>query len=133
MANADTRGGWRQEGERYAYTQPSTEAWEHLRADLHLGQRLTGTVVWVPRPGAIGVGVDLDLAVGGFVDVLLLPSDPACWPRQRTTADFYIWWIDERPQIRLIAADPAHRREDFDTWLHDHHGPAVDAFLHHSS
>jgi hypothetical protein len=66
--------------------------------------------------GAIGVFVDLGLAVGGFVDVLMLPFDATQWPTVGTVAEFEIWWMDERPQIRLKPIDPAYLREDFGTW-----------------
>jgi hypothetical protein len=71
----------------------------------------------------------VDLPVGGFVDVLLLPRDPERWPAEHTQHDFYIWWMDERPQVRLVAADPRYRREDFETWVQDQPSPAAQAFL----
>lgn len=92
------------------------ESWRELRPRLRLGQRFTGTVVWVPRPGAVGVGVDLGLAVGGFVDVLMLPCDVARWPIVGTVAEFVVWWFDERPQIRLKPVDRRFLRDDFDAW-----------------
>lgn len=48
--------------------------WERIRGSLRYGQVVRGTVVAVPRPGAIGVFVDIGRGVGGFVDVLLLPE-----------------------------------------------------------
>jgi hypothetical protein len=93
--------------------------------------RLTGTVVWVPRPGNIGIGVDLELPVGGFVDALHLPHDLKRWPTVGTVTDFAIWWMDERPQIRLMPADPGYRREDFTTWLADQDTVAATAFRDH--
>jgi hypothetical protein len=36
--------------------------------------------------------------------------------------------MDERPQIRLIPADPRYRREDFTTWVQEQATPAADAF-----
>jgi hypothetical protein len=35
-----------------------------MRPQLRLGQELTGTVAWMTRPGATGIGVDLDPAAG---------------------------------------------------------------------
>ncbi|GAA3442749.1 hypothetical protein [Planomonospora venezuelensis] len=99
-----------------------------MRPRLRLGQRLTGTIVWVPQPGVTGIGVDLGLPVGGFVDVLHLPRDPARWPATGTITGFVIWRMDERPQIRLMPADPAYRREDFTAWLRRQHHPAADVF-----
>ncbi len=93
------------------------DTWDRLRSNLVLGQRLTGTVALIPRPGTIGIFINLGLPVAGFVDVLLLPDGASRWPAQGTTADFLVWWMDEkRPQIRLVPADARYRREDFDTW-----------------
>ncbi|WP_185032732.1 hypothetical protein [Actinomadura coerulea] len=108
---------------------PDSAEWPRLWSRLQLGQPLTGTVAWVPRPGAIGVGVDLGLPVGGFVDVLHLPLDRARWPAKGTTTDFTIWWMDERPQIRLMPADPRYRREDFDDWVRHQNTVAAKVFL----
>ncbi|MFJ8960287.1 hypothetical protein ACIRG5_12960 [Lentzea sp. NPDC102401] len=74
-----------------------------------VGQRLTGTVVLVPRPGTIGVFVDLGLPDTGFVDVLRLPHDPDRWPRVGTVSTFEVVWITDRRQIRLAPLDPAYR------------------------
>jgi len=74
-----------------------------------VGQRLTGTVVLVPRLGSIGVFVDLGLPDIGFVDVLRLPHDPERWPRVGTVTTFEVVWITDRCQIRLAPLDPAFR------------------------
>lgn len=95
----------------------SMEEWEETRRRLHFGQRVSGRVVQVPRPGTIGVFVDIGLVVGGFVDVLLLSEDAARWPTEGTEAEFEVWWVDERPQIRLKPVDTRFLREDFDEWL----------------
>lgn len=63
-----------------------------------------------------GIFVDLNLPVVGFVDVLLLPHDAGRWPETGTETDFEIWWMDERPQIRLKPVDSAYLRDDFDSW-----------------
>lgn len=116
--------GW--QGDRY---EPADqETWDRLRADLALGQVLTGTVVWAPARGGAGIGVDVGLAVGGWVDVLQLPRDTTKWPSAGTVTEFWIWWMDERPQIRLLAVDPAYRVEDFDTWLADQDTHAAEVF-----
>ncbi|MFC8720486.1 hypothetical protein [Kitasatospora sp. NPDC057198] len=87
--------------------------WAEIRRGLRFGQRLRGTVTAVPRPGAIGVFVDVGLPVGGFVDVLLLPLDAERWPREGDEVEFEVWWADERPQLRLKPADPRLLSEDF--------------------
>jgi hypothetical protein len=95
----------------------SMAEWEETRRRLHFGQRVSGRVAQVPRPGTIGVFVDIGLVVGGFVDVLLLPEDADRWPTEGTEAEFEVWWVDERPQVRLKPVDPRFLREDFDEWL----------------
>ncbi|MFE1315572.1 hypothetical protein [Streptomyces sp. NPDC058755] len=67
----------------------------------------------MPRPGAIGIFVDIGLDVGGFVDVVLLPRQEELWPAEGTVADFEIWWADSRQQIRLKPSDPRYLRRDF--------------------
>lgn len=87
--------------------------WTVIRGGLRFGQEFTGTVVKVPRPGAIGVFVDIGLPVGGFVDVLYLPMEAERWPAEGTVARFEVWWADpKRQQIRLRPVDPAWLRED---------------------
>ncbi|MFF4353784.1 hypothetical protein [Streptomyces sp. NPDC001530] len=90
---------------------------------------MTGTVVRVPKLGAIGIFVDLGLPVGGFVDVLLLPRDPARWPEEGTVTDFEIWWMDERPQIRLKPVKSAYLLEDFDSWVAQQNSVAAKQWL----
>ncbi|MFE2100825.1 hypothetical protein [Streptomyces sp. NPDC059468] len=87
--------------------------WERIRRSLRFGQAFRGTVAKVPRPGSIGIFVDIGLAVGGFVDVLLLPEQEDLWPAEGTVADFEVWRADSRQQIRLKPSDPRHLRSDF--------------------
>ncbi|WP_331769564.1 hypothetical protein OG948_38085 (plasmid) [Embleya sp. NBC_00888] len=89
------------------------EEWRRIRRGLRFGQRFLGTVVGVPRPGAIGIFVDIGLAVGGFVDVLMLPEDAGRWPDEGDVAEFEVWWADDRPQIRLKPVDSRFLRHDF--------------------
>ncbi|MER6357925.1 hypothetical protein ABT186_40610, partial [Streptomyces sp. NPDC001634] len=110
----------------------NTKEWEETRRRLHFGQRFFGTVVGVPRPGTIGVFVDIGLAVGGFVDAVLLPRATDRWPAEGTESEFEVWWADERPQVRLKPVDPRFVREDFAEWLtrwrpgwHQEHGLPV--------
>ncbi len=91
-----------------------TEAeWARIRRELCFGQVFEGTVAKVPRPGAIGIFVDIGLSVGGFVDVLWLPEQRDDWPAEGTVADFEIWWADSRQQIRLRPLDSRYQRNDF--------------------
>ncbi|MGW2285649.1 hypothetical protein [Streptomyces phaeochromogenes] len=87
--------------------------WTRIRRGLRFGQVFEGTVVQVPRPGAIGIFVDIGLSVGGFVDVLMLPEQAEDWPTEGTVADFEIWWADSRRQIRLKPSDSHYLRNDF--------------------
>ena len=95
----------------------SVEEWIQARRGLRLGQRLSGTVTAVPNPGATGIFVDIGLPVGGFVDVLLLPSATEHWPAVGTVAEFEVWWADKRPQVRLKPVERQFLREDFDECL----------------
>ncbi|MEY9845554.1 SUKH-3 domain-containing protein [Streptacidiphilus sp. MAP5-3] len=94
----------------------SEEEWIQTRAGLRLGQRFRGRVTAVPNPGATGVFVDIGLPVGGFVDVLLLPTFAELWPSVGTEADFEVWWADQRHQVRLKPVDRRFLRDDFDVW-----------------
>ncbi|PWJ03097.1 hypothetical protein DKG34_35155 [Streptomyces sp. NWU49] len=87
--------------------------WERIREDLRFGQVFAGAVVKVPRPGAIGIFVDIGLSVGGFVDVVLLPEEAKDWPAEGTVTDFELWWADDRRQIRLKPSDARYLRSDF--------------------
>ncbi|MFD9903582.1 hypothetical protein [Streptomyces sp. NPDC059063] len=91
----------------------SDEEWARIREGLRFGEVFKGTVVRVPRPGAIGIFVDVGLAVGGFVDVLLLPREAGRWPVEGTVADFEVWWADDRRQLRLKPSDPRYLADDF--------------------
>lgn len=87
--------------------------WARIRQDLRFGQVFQGTVVQVPRPGAIGIFVDIGLEAGGFVDVALLPHRGADWPAEGTVTAFEIWWADSRKQVRLKPSDPRYLCADF--------------------
>ncbi|MEY2242324.1 hypothetical protein AB8A21_05100 [Streptomyces sp. BF23-18] len=87
--------------------------WVRIRRGLLFGQVFEGTVVNVPRPGVIGIFVDIGLAVGGFVDAALLPDQSEDWPAEGTVGEFEIWWADSRQQIRLKPADARYLRRDF--------------------
>ncbi|MFF4433838.1 hypothetical protein ACFYZ4_32360 [Streptomyces sp. NPDC001513] len=87
--------------------------WTRIRRGLRFGQVVEGTVVKVPRPGVIGIFVDIGLSVGGFVDVLWLSDEIEDWPAEGTVANFKIFWADGRQQIRLVPCDSRYLRNDF--------------------
>ncbi|MER6851287.1 hypothetical protein AB0A81_30590 [Streptomyces flaveolus] len=91
--------------------------WARIRQGLRFGQVFEGTVVKVPRPGAIGIFVDIGVSVGGFVDVLLLPERGDEWPAEGTVAGFEVWWADRRQQIRLKPSDARYLRNDFPDFM----------------
>ncbi|MFJ7300291.1 hypothetical protein [Streptomyces sp. NPDC099088] len=87
--------------------------WTRIRRSLRFGQVFEGTVVKVPRPGVIGIFVDIGLSVGGFVDAMWLSGEIEDWPVEGTVADFKIFWADSRQQIRLVPCDSRYLRSDF--------------------
>jgi hypothetical protein len=90
-------------------------------SNLALGQRVSGEVVAVPKPGTIGIFVDIGLFAEAFVDVLLLPDGGDRWPGKGEVMDFLVWWISpDRSRIRLVPLDPRFRHDDFYNWLQAH-------------
>ncbi|MFF0000608.1 hypothetical protein [Streptomyces avermitilis] len=43
--------------------------------------------------------------------------------------DFEIWWMDERPQLRLKQAESAYLLEDFDCWVAQENSVAAKQWL----
>jgi hypothetical protein len=75
------------------------------------GSQVTGTISIIPRPGAIGVFVDLPYGMGGFVDVLKLPGDAGEWPEPGQTLRFEV--LQHTPgQVRLWPLDPRFHHDD---------------------
>lgn len=75
------------------------------------GSQVTGTISVVPKPGVVGVFVDLPYEMGGFVDVLKLPRDPAAWPEPGQVLRFEV--LQHTPgQVRLWPMDPGFRHDD---------------------
>jgi hypothetical protein len=69
------------------------------------GSQVTGTISVVPKPGVIGVFVDLPHGIEGFVDVLELPRDAGQWPEPGQVLRFEV--LQHRPgQVRLWPLDP---------------------------
>ncbi|MET8130227.1 hypothetical protein ABZV67_46475, partial [Streptomyces sp. NPDC005065] len=111
-------GSWSADGRRCNDSFVVADAeWARIRRGLHFGQVFEGTVAKVPRPGAIGIFVDIGLSVGGFVDVLLLPAESEDWPAEGAVADFEIWWADSRKQIPLKPSDSRYLRSDFTAFV----------------
>ncbi|WP_433114699.1 hypothetical protein [Micromonospora sp. CA-246542] len=82
------------------------------RRRLPVGEHVTGQVVHIPRPGAIGLLVDLGQDVEGFVDVLVLPHDPAEWPSVGAVLTFEV--LQHRPgQVRLFPLDASFRSRTY--------------------
>jgi hypothetical protein len=92
------------------------------RARFPVGDPISGVVSHVPRPGMIGVFVDLGPAPGGFVDVLSLPRAVDRWPTvatrirgeilQHRRQQVQLWPLDTRFQSD---SPPAAMNEP--TWL----------------
>ena len=71
------------------------------RARFPVGEEVTGRVTRIPRPGTIGLLVDLGQEPQGFADVLHLPHDPDQWPPVGTVTAFEV--LQHRPgQVRLF-------------------------------
>jgi hypothetical protein len=81
--------------------------------ELDVGSVVAGTVSIIPRPGAIGLFVDLGDAPQGFVDVLSLPRQLAEWPPVGTKITFEVLTRSPR-QIRLWPLEPRFRSGPFD-------------------
>ncbi|ADJ50926.1 hypothetical protein AMES_9100 [Amycolatopsis mediterranei S699] len=80
---------------------------------FEVGAVVTGTVSAIPRPGAIGLFVDLEGDRQGFVDVLILPRQVESWPAVGTTTTFEV--LARRPeQVRLWPLDPEFRSGPLD-------------------
>lgn len=93
--------------------QDPTELTLEIARQLHpVGQRVTGKVTLIPRPGTVGLFVDLGTnnPPWGFVDVLHLPDNPDQWLALGTTAEFeVVSHTHEGHQVRLVALDPEYR------------------------
>ncbi|RAO47385.1 hypothetical protein GAR06_02408 [Micromonospora saelicesensis] len=76
------------------------------------GEHITGQVVLIPRPGAIGLLVDLGQEPEGFVDVVVLPHEPADWPPVGTVTTYEV--LQHRPgQVRLLPLDERFRSRSY--------------------
>ncbi|MET8282557.1 hypothetical protein [Micromonospora sp. NPDC005174] len=92
------------------------DEFDAARRRLPVGEHVRGQVVRIPRPGTIGLFVDLGQEPLGFVDVLLLPHDPAEWPSVGTVTTFEV--LQHRPgQVRLFPVDASFRSNYLPTSL----------------
>ncbi|WIY04566.1 hypothetical protein QRX60_12215 [Amycolatopsis mongoliensis] len=80
---------------------------------FEVGAVVTGTVSAIPRPGAIGLFVDLDGEGQGFVDVLILPRRPGSWPAVGTKTTFEVL-ARRSGQIRLWPLEAEFRSGPLD-------------------
>ncbi|MGW4121259.1 hypothetical protein [Nocardia sp. NPDC004711] len=72
-----------------------------------VGGRVTGRVTQVPRPGTIGLFVDLGQPPTGFVDVLNLPDSVDEWPVVGTVTEFeVVHHTHQGHQVRLRPLNP---------------------------
>ena len=89
-----------------------------------VGAHVTGTITLIPRPGAIGLFVDLGAPPTGFVDVLHLPRSVDRWPGVGTVTDFEVLQHHHR-QVRLWPLDGAFRSSTADRWRSEHEWQSV--------
>ncbi|WP_280419498.1 hypothetical protein [Nocardia carnea] len=92
-------------------TEPDSQLEEELNAAHNLypiGDHVTGVVTHIPRPGAIGLFVDLGRSPIGFVDVMNLPLSADQWPAVGTMTEFEVLQ-HRRGQVRLWPLDSALR------------------------
>ena len=85
---------------------------ELARKIYPVGQHVTGTVASIPKPGVIGLFVDLGTGTPpwGFVDVLHLPDAPEQWPAVGTITEFeVVHHTHEGHRVRLLPLDPTYR------------------------
>lgn len=73
-----------------------------------IGDHVTGVVTLIPRPGVVGLFVDLGHPPTGFVDILSLPFSADHWPAVGTVTEFEVLQ-HTRGQVRLWPLDPAFR------------------------
>ncbi|MEU4518364.1 hypothetical protein AB0F52_06540 [Amycolatopsis sp. NPDC024027] len=85
---------------------------------FEVGAAVTGTVSAIPRPGAIGLFVELDGERQGFVDVLILPRRPESWPAVGTKTTFEVL-AGRSGQVRLWPLDPEFRSGPLDNGVSD--------------
>jgi hypothetical protein len=81
------------------------------RARFPVGEEVAGRVARIPKPGVIGLFVDLGQEPEGFADVLHLSRDPGEWPPVGTVTTFEV--LQHRPgQVRLFPLDDRYRSPD---------------------
>jgi len=95
------------------------EGWRRFE----VGSVVAGIVSVIPRPGAIGLFVDLGGEPRGFVDVLSLPRQVEAWPAIGTKSTFEV--LTRRPtQIRLWPLEPRLRSGPLENGVSEDEWPA---------
>jgi hypothetical protein len=93
---------------------------------FEVGAVVTGMVSAIPRPGAVGLFVDLDGGRQGFVDVLTLPRRPESWPAVGTQTTFEV--LSRRSgQVRLWPLAPEFRSGPLDNGVSEEEWRAREA------
>ncbi|WFE50661.1 hypothetical protein [Micromonospora sp. WMMD1155] len=84
------------------------------RRRFPVGEHVMGQVIAIPRPGTIGLFVDLGQEPEGFVDVVILPHESADWPPVGTVTTFEV--LQHRTgQVRLLPLDERFRSRTYQT------------------
>ncbi|MGM7648878.1 hypothetical protein ACSVDM_28545 [Nocardia sp. JW2] len=94
---------------------PNEPGLDAARRTYPVGDRVTGVVTLIPRPGAIGLFVDLGWPPTGFVDVLNLPESVDHWPTVGTVTEFEVLQHTHR-QVRLWPLDATFRPSTAARW-----------------
>ncbi|MFE9917656.1 hypothetical protein ACFYPG_21105 [Micromonospora sp. NPDC005553] len=88
------------------------DKFDTARRRFPVGEHIRGEVVLIPKPGAIGLMVDVGQEAEGFVDVLVLPHEPADWPAVGTVTTFEV--LEHRTgQVRLLPLDERFRSQTY--------------------
>src|SRR5690606_7014110 len=88
---------------------------ERAKRRHRVGERVGATVTRVPSPGVVGIFLDLDSGLNGFVDVLHLPLRAQDWPPVGARMDCEV--LQHRVgQLRLWPLEPRWRTERPGPW-----------------
>lgn len=91
------------------------DALDEARRRFPVGSQVEATVSHIPNPGVIGVFLDFDEDLRGFIDVLHLPAEKESWPVVGTALTVEV--LQHRPgQVRLWPVD-SRWRGHHEPWL----------------